>query len=376
MGVYSITNNITDKSLNEGCSNIDLNTIKESVYDVNMGAAYGIMAECEANYNKIIKAIGIAEFNAYENTGAEMIYESATFGSFIDKVKEFFVSLINKIGSLVKTFIDNVNSWTKKDTEFLKKYEDTLLKIDSGITSKYSFKGWEFDNKEVANASWAAGVNDNIAGKVQNGSYAKLVDILSKTDDGYSFNKNDVELFKGEFDEEDETIRPKMRGALVGKGEVDDKNLREELHTLFYGGKEKKEITGVNVKECVEVVDKTQDIINTVKTNFKEIEKIINKEIKDLNKLKSDLSSKIKKDNDYGVAVALTNKVTGVVKYRLTLMNMRNTAQMQALKDRNTQARSICVGLLTEARKAKPAGKNESTSFTEGTNFLDAVKII
>ena len=375
MGVYSIRP-VTENSV------IDMSLIEESKCDINLGAAYTIMAECEANYNNLLKAIGIAEFNTYEKTGAELIYESVTFDAFIDKIKSFFTSLLAKIGGVVKHFKDLVTSWVQKDDAFVKAHEAELKKITTADIKDMKYSGWDFNDSNIDNTDWVSGVNTTIAGKVSTcGSYDDICKLLGKKDDGtFGFDKEAVANASKDLEDKD-SIRKDMAGAVVGKSSIDEGELRKELHALFYNAEEKSELSS-DIDKQLGYIKNTKSLSETADKNFKKISDAVSEEIKKLNALKSELKSKAKDDSEtYSAAMALTNKVTASVKYRLNLINMRNTAQMEALKNRNTQARSVCVKALMVARKAqseaKPAPKQEGFNhYTESGTFFDAVNIL
>lgn len=371
MGVYSIVKENTTTSI--------LDTVEESKCDINLGAAYAIMAENEANYNNILKAIGIAEFNTYEQTGEELIYEAATVEGFIETIKKFFKSLIEKIAGVVRRFKTVVASWTQKDEDFLKNYKAKIEAVDAAAIASLEVEGWVFDDANTDSETWVEGVNTAIAGKVAKcGGYDDLLKLVGKTEDGkFGFEKGKVEEVSAYF-EDVHALYGEMTGALVGKGSIPEDELRKELHVLFYGSADKVEIKNIKVSDYISQIEKTKKISDAATANFKKIEGVINEEIKNLDKLKSELKSHIKDDKGaYSTAVSLTNKVTNVVKFRFNLINIRNTAQMQALKDRNTQARAICVKVLAAAgKKAEPKQEGFQHSSSESGTFFDRVKII
>lgn len=380
MGVYSVS------SLTE--SVIDLSAIEERHCDINLGDAYMVMAECETTYNNILKAIGIAEFNTYETTGKELIYENATFDAFIEKIKQFFTSFLAKVGAIVKSFKDLVASWVQKDESFLKAHEAELKAIKSDSLSKLNYIGWKFNDSEVDNTSWVGEANDAITNKVAFcGSYDDICTLLGKGEDGFSFDREGVYKASENLEYTD-SIRNEMAGALVGKETIDSSDLNKALHNLYYASAEKEELT-INISEQIEYIRNTKKLSDTASKTFKEVSDAVSAEIKQLNKLKSELKSKAKYNSEtYSVAVSLTNKVTTLVKYRLNLINMRNTSQMEALKTRNSQARSICVKALTSSRLGAASEKGKKTEkpaetkqegfthYTESGTFFDAVKIL
>ena len=109
MGVYSTTSTMLDYDID--------NFVTECVHTPDMRGAYAIVAENEANYNAIMKAVGIAELAHFESTGEEMMYEAADIKGFFGKLKEFFLKIIAKIKALFKKFFALIDSYNMSDKE-------------------------------------------------------------------------------------------------------------------------------------------------------------------------------------------------------------------------------------------------------------------
>ncbi len=137
MGVYSL--NRTNE--------IELNaSVEECVYEPGMEGAMAIVAESEANYNAIMQAIGVAELCVYESTGKEMVYESSNIKGFFGKVKEFFLKMWEKIKGLFQKFFAMFDQYVKSDKEFINKYRNVLLKVN---TRNFEYKGFKYTNLDL-----------------------------------------------------------------------------------------------------------------------------------------------------------------------------------------------------------------------------------
>ena len=84
MGIYTKEG----KSFTESASYVE--PIECELDDLHE-AALQIVAESDYNFNMLMKALLVEEFNTLESTGAELIYESGNMSAFFEKIKSFFM---------------------------------------------------------------------------------------------------------------------------------------------------------------------------------------------------------------------------------------------------------------------------------------------
>ena len=137
MGMYSrnIYSDGAVSELLENCEAIEPRT------DYFAEAALNIVVEGEENYNRIVQAVGIDEYNYFEENGVEMVYEAADIKGFFGKIKAFFVNLLQKIKGLIKKFISLFDSYTKSDKDFVNKYRRHLVSVNM---KNFEYKGYKF----------------------------------------------------------------------------------------------------------------------------------------------------------------------------------------------------------------------------------------
>ena len=119
MGIFSYITGYVSESM------VDMDSVDtQYCFEENaMDSAYRIVAENTANWNSIMEAIGIDELIVYESTGSEIVYEAGTISGIFTKIKEFFKKLLEKIKGIFAKFMTVLNSWTKSEKEFVKKYK-------------------------------------------------------------------------------------------------------------------------------------------------------------------------------------------------------------------------------------------------------------
>ena len=85
-----------------------------------------ICTENTINLNSIMEACAIGEFQYFEESGTEMIYEAGALSKFFESAKNFFKKLWEKIQGLFKKAIMFFNSKTKDDKAFFNKYKKDI----------------------------------------------------------------------------------------------------------------------------------------------------------------------------------------------------------------------------------------------------------
>ena len=355
-------------ALNEEVSLLTDETIFEYNQEVTAETGYILVAEAEENWNSIMKAVGIHELNVLEETGSEMVYEASDAGSFIDKLKDFFKMIWDKIVAVFKKFFATLDSFVRSDKDFVKKYKKDLLAKDG--TDNFKFKGFKYSvdavSVEKARAATEKTFKAEIFSTYSNSTPARELESFA--------DAKDIEAINTAFEKKDEAIE-KARGAIVGQSALDAKEFGEELSKLLRSGEETKEEYTLGdfggIEKILRDIEGAEKAKKEAKKEYDNIKKVIDGMIKKLDNWKKEIKDADGKKDETATAkmAALASKYAGLLKNDLGLLQIVNSAKLQALKEENRQNKAICVKLLTYK---KP--KNESvTHYSESGSFLDSV---
>lgn len=338
MGVYSLRSNEMELNLN----------IEECSYEPGLEGAMAIVAESEANYNAIMRAVGIEELAVYESTGAEMVYEAGNISSFFGKVKEFFKKILEKIKALFKKFFAMFDSYTKSDKEFLNKYRQVLTRVN---TRDFKYKGFKFTHLNISISK----VDEELD---------KIIDHNLKSITGNTATKQSLEKILKDF-EDRETIVEKMRSKAIGESSsLTQSEFTKELYRYFRDGEDtKQELDDIKILDILGNLQNNSGLVKAAKKSYGDLEKTIKTTITNLEKTEKDLSkdlpSKTESNDDElkALQVRACSELIALLKEKTTVLNTLNGANLTALKDCSRQSKAICVALINY----KP--KNESYDF-------------
>lgn len=329
--------------------------------------------EADRNYQNIMEAIALNEYDYFQATGEEIVYEAGGLSSFFSKVKAFFVNLYQKIKGLFKKFIALIDSYVKDDKDFVNKYRRQLLSVN---TKDFEYKGYEFDDSKIS------GINIE---SCMNKAY-KETELPELNASSTEIENVDDKLKKVE-DQSDMT--DKMRGAALGQAggsssPIDTGEFSKELFMLFRKGEDSKDtLDKISVSDQIGYIINYGDTKKKAEKSFKDLEKSINNTLRTLDKLEKDAVSKVpgktedEKKKDF--QDAQSKFVRGIhacityTKIKLSIGQTINGALLTALKDRSRQAKSICVALLNYKPKNESAGYYEESGIYG--NALDSVVI-
>ncbi len=334
------------------------NNIIECTYDSPIEAAFNMVAEGEANYNRIMQAVGIDELAILESTGAEMVYEAADIKGLFGRIKEFFVNLWNKIKGLFQKFMTFINSWAKSDKDFVNKYKKTLSLVD---TKDFEYKGYKFTNQGFDIAAAASK-----AGKAVEQEVGAAIDSACK-------DPKDADLYIKALDDKSDILE-KARGAAIGTNPIETGDFAKELFMFFRNGEDSKQtIENINVSALLGVIENAGEAKKLADKAYKEVDKAFKDFIKEAEKVEKELTKQVPTGTDEGNATISTMIRGGSAAMQFSkevasVVAIINGAKLSAIKDENRQAKSVCVQLVNY----KP--KNESGFVhTEGQSFLSNV---
>ena len=326
-------------------SSVSIEAVQESPYELGVGGALMHVYENECNYNALMKAAALSEMRYFSETGGDLfVQEAGAFGGFIQKAKDFFKKVIEKIKAIFKKFVAVINQYTMKDKDFVKKYEKDL---NHKILTDFEFDGYKFAN---------------------------LDDYIKKSESDIANGENDITLKVGlkytstqdEIDKVCETNRGKLIGITNG---VDENEFRDELHDVLYGD-DKETLENIKIRDWLGYITDTNKNIKDVEKVQKKIERTVNDIIKSLDK-KIDTKAKELKDGkgkmtdgaadieltgitkqSWENSITLATKQIEVCKTYCNDLTVYFGAVVAAVKDRNRQAKAICVKALSYKHEA------------------------
>lgn len=336
------TNNYYDDDMQVG----------ESPYPLGLEGALMHVYENECNYNALMRAVGISELKYYKDTGKSLfVHEAGAFSGFLERAKAFFKKVIEKIKQIFHKFAATLNQYFMKDKDFVKKYSKEILRKD--ITD-FDFDGYTFKDLDS---------KINICKNSSNfDSYAKELDNKEKK----SIHKDRDDFGKKDSTALDNAIE-QMRGGIISgvggtDGRYDESEFRDELHELLYGG-DKETLDKISPREQLQFIENTKKDIKEVERTQKEVIKVIDNYIKDLEKWQTEFNKKDatfkgvglssdyegKLADDQGRQDILTKSVNNRITYYQAVSNALTIGfgmVVQAIKDRNRQAKAICVKII------------------------------
>lgn len=350
MGIYSIHE--SNESLLSNMEPYEIYT--ENFYEAGLQIAY----ETAVNQHNLMKAIGIQELAAIEETGEEIVYEAVNVKGIIDKMKAAIMKLWNKIKSLVAKFAAKFQSFGGDDKKFINRYKKQIL---MGSAKGLEVKGYNFTTDALT-------VSDAVS-KGLNTEAAKAAKAVMGGATDTKVNKDDFE--------------DKMRGAILGKGSLDASEFSKELKAVYRNGEDSPEtLENINKGELVAFLSSgTDKSIKAIKADLTTQEKEYNNAIKKLNDLEKKLLKEKPADGDkYAKAsegLANISDANQVFTTGMSLIQLVHSARMKAFNDKRHQCKSICSKII-----GRKEPKNESyeyedyDNFDEGASFISGVELI
>lgn len=317
-----------------------------SHYEDFIEEAYAIVAEATENENRLMMAIGINESTYYAQTGEEFVYTEGVLGDIWSKIKEIVLKIWNKIKALFKRFVAMFDKFFASDKSFVKKYKSRILSAD---TSDLEYDGYTFPHIETG--------------------------IKAVNPDSY-----ESKIKVGEEDNTSEIVEAYRAAMLSQSGTLTDSEFASELKEFFYGDKES--LSNISLSTEISWIENTEKVKKAIEKAKKDMDKVF----KDIIKAIDDESKRTDKEITNSKADDPNNKARAnwaqyVSRCRTFYTGISAAyskaygVYLQAVKDRNRQARAICVKAMVKGKKFS----NESASFeypAYGSNFLEQVKFI
>lgn len=329
-----------------------------SKYPVGLEGALMHIYENECNYNALMKAAGVSELKYYQETGKDLfVHEASAFESFIEKAKAFFKKVIDKIKAMFHKFAAVLNKYTMDDKKFVKTYENEIIRKD---IKDFEFEGYKFDKDPASDAPASAPITNEKTEEDTISLIAKSGDLGAHVGVG------------GATTEQLTKWKDNYRGVLLREpsAEYDMSEFREKFKEKYYGDKETlSEGNGIDKRALISVIKDTKKDIKNAEDEQKKIIKDINDAIKALDDMKKkytsvddderkDDSGKITKGRTYATTHA--NNRINVYEDKANSLTAYFGMIIQWYKDRNRQAKAICVKIIGYSKK-------ESYSYSESS---------
>ena len=407
MGIYS---NFNSSSIDDGNF-----TPRDLFAECGETATYeelalAMVAESEQNYISIMKAIAINEVNYFAQNGEEIVYEAGGVSGIFNKIKEFFKKLIEKVRQILHAFIAKLSSFASSDSSFVQKYQKEFSEKWNKIKSDYEFSGYKFTVKTDAapdRANIKSGAVEAVAACCDSSAEAavkaavgvtNLSDILGVSGD----LKKILDSIRDNKDDIQEAMRGKVANivtssfssgtATAADSKFTASEFSKELFEKFRDGEENKQ--SLELKKEFSVADIVGDVKNTDK--FKKaaqkftdaVVKGLNDEIKVLDKLEKDIvkiqtgdeiksksgNAKTAASNSASNVLGLVSEANGLIKDYSSYYVQANGIYLQAIADRNRQAKAIMVKVIGSTKKMTESyDEDEYEEVAESVNYFDKI---
>ena len=253
--------------------------------------------------------VGVSELNAIYTTGDEMIYTENVVTDFLSGIKKFLMKIWEKIKSLFKRFIMVIDSYTKNDKAFINKYRQQIYRHKS--LSDFTFKGYQYtiDTGKIKHAMEQLKVKTDTLLEHPHAANADVADNVNYKDDPWDSDA------ARKYDEKHDDRMEELRGAILnalktgtgqhsdsGKGRYTSEEFRKEIDmALRHGEEDKEELTDkeIDVDEMVTELQNYRETKKTVDTAFRDNKKLIDENIKTVDRLfKDHIKDSPSKEND------------------------------------------------------------------------------
>lgn len=304
------------------------------------GAMYAVLDNTR-NWNKICEAASLMELSYYAKTGGNVWVTEGALDSLVSTVKAWFKKAIEKIKQIFTQFFGFISSRVADDKTFIKKYGAEISKKARALSSNNSIliQGWEFKLDNTAE--------------------------VFKKNSNFEATVSSVGIVSDNYDAEE--AHSKIRAKIIDQnGALDADEFRKQVKIKYYGEEDKKSIeitSSGDLEKYKKMITSLDDNIKPAKEAKEALEKSIKEAIESWEQTVKSLESQGKKDDDHlkeyernGETYKAQDKeyyTMGHFKRRIEqYKNMTDDFTIiygticNAFKDRNRQARAICVKCL------------------------------
>lgn len=356
--------------------------------DPTMELSLQNVLESEMNWNATMQAIYLDELAYKAHTGEEKVYSVNEAAGIFESIKNFFKKLWDKIKALFERFVAMFNSFAKSDSAFVNKYSKTLRKLTlkDFRCNVYEFTNLDKNINEIKDHI-AEAVAKTTGGNATSGTCEKIVK------DFLAGNKAEIENLDASTHEQAVNAFAKalekskaldyFRGLTLdtANSPVSSENYSNKLFKYFRKQKqEPKETKITSVSEYLKEIENTPDAKEKAKESYDTFKDTIENILDTLDTLEDQYSeADTSSDKKPELQLKVTVKAANYLRSALGVAEIWNGAQLKAIKDRNRQAKSVCVKALANGRKNEISTKYESSDIfgddTDGS-FLSRVELL
>lgn len=311
---------------------------------------YRSIYENELNFSNIVRSLATAEITCLESTGEEMVYTEAN-------VKEIFKSIgaaLDKAWQKIKSVFYRIMSAIANNHKMNKKWIDSLdknalTKAKEVDLSKYP-KDYYSYNKSVVNF---ASIDSFLA--KHEPSLKTAIDVFNNASPSEEEIKTALQYWK------DNKVKgfDKVRGAIVGKEEVNAKNFRKAVIDAIAGTP-----TKCNVKLDSLIKNLTEKPGSNIAKRWKDFDSEYRKDRKELKKDEKN----VEKGNEAALALAKsrTEKINAYISITGSLIEAISASEIAKVK----QSRSIIIWALNGGKVKEKEVQHNSASLLEDLQLI------
>lgn len=424
MAVFSRAHSIIEESgydSNPVLPDIDLDSLLEDssvepCFEDNLIVAGArICAENTINMNSIMEMAAIEEFNYFEQTGEEMVYEEGKIGGFIEAAKNFFIKLWEKVKSIFKKAGMMFASKAKTDKEFLSKYKKDLNEArnkgfgdkeipiykyvfyDGGIEStlKNAFGDPATETIEIGGQRVNVKDLNNAANAMSFvAAYSKVGNIISDIDALEHGTNTEQHIKKLEDDikkvnESDwkTDFYEQVRGALIHgidskyTSSVTAKEFSKEIEEACQKDSSKDDVSlSTAVGYAVSYLDASKSITKAIDKCVKDWKKALDAIVKSLTAVQKEFmrdsrNSVTDLTRANGFRHTLLSNAIQVMKEVKNINISFHSALLTQIKNCSAQSKSICVQAMTYKKPKNESGLLDDSDYSVGS-FLGGIEMI
>ena len=296
--------------------------------------------EADRTWNEMMQGIALEEIRELSE-GVEALNEGK-----ISDLKDKFVAWVKRAWEFISGQFEKFMDWIREklsgDKRFIKKYKEKILKASIPADGLSIGKWYDF--------SRIIELVDGVTGRSEAG-VQRAIEMAQKMMEG-----------SNESDTVDEAI-DKMCKVATGNNETTASSYAKDFKKTLMGEEHTGNIpaASINKARVVEDIEKSQEVMNSVRKSYNQAKKAVNAIIKLGKKAKSSLSGEDSKE----LAKGLT-----LLKKEVKLITKEKSVVLGALKAYNKQNKAIgrkLAGLATDGGK-KEDTKNESFQFDSNSD--------
>lgn len=358
MGLY--TNNLSGGFGGTSFESLEENTSLNIFENMTlMEAAMNCVAITEENWNNFQREIALAELAHVEETGTDFVYTEATGTGFIEKAKEFFKNIWEKIKSLFRKFLVIIGSYSKDDKEFVRKYSKDIAVALKNIPSDATFKGYTYTLKKYVDGVAKDDMGDTAGEALDSGKALASADrtALAALGSNKDYDYGDV--------------MDAVRGEIMGESSgLSASEFSEKIFEMLRNGESSKDDLDMNanlVNHAMGQLQEMKEIKKVAKDAYTKLNKAFNKVDKDLTNYNKTLIKDYPKGSD-DEAKNTSDVMTGVNRYLAVTKGVAGCLQtangifLTACKEASRQYKAICVKCVTYRNVKESAEYNYNES--------------